>query len=139
MDKKYAVMLVDRKKAKFFILNNGKATATEEFVNGLVPQRVKHGDNAWDAQDKINRHIEEHLHRHLQGVNLAFASFIQKNPSNLILIGSHRTLFSKIKKHLSYPYSKKVKGYFVTELKMPFGDILKRVNRTVEVIEEKEL
>ena len=136
-NKIYMVLLVDRQKAKMFTISDGAVEKIEEFKDGHVPQKVKHGDDTWDAQDKIFRHIEDHLHRHLTLVGKKAAAFTKENNITGIIIGSHRPLFSKIEKHLPYPLSRKIKGRFVTELKAPFNEILQRAERLIEQIEQK--
>lgn len=134
----YLVLLVDRKRARMFILRKGVVKQDEEIIIDSVPQKVKHGDDTWDAQDKIFRHIEDHLHRHLKLVAEKVSDFAKKKQLTGIVIGSHKPLFIKIEKHLQYPLNRKVKGKFVTELKAPFGEILKRAKRTIKEIEERE-
>lgn len=136
--KTYMVLLVDRQKAKMFTLIDGSVERVEEIKDGHVPQKVKHGDDTWDAQNKIFRHIEDHLHRHLTLVSQKAAIFAKENHIAVIIIGSHKPLFSKIEKHLPYPLSQKVKGTFVTELKAPFNEVLKRAKRLIDQIEMKE-
>ncbi len=98
-DNKYLVLLADRKRAIMFTLQNNSAGHRKEFVDGQVPQKVKHGDNTWDSQDKIFRHIENHLHIHLLLVIEAIKSFLKENHVDGIVIGSHTPLFSNIEKH----------------------------------------
>lgn len=137
-NKAYMVLLVDRQKAKMFTLTDGAVERVEELKKDHVPQKVKHGDDAWDAQDKIFRHIENHLHRHLTIVAQKASLYITKNNIAGIIIGSHKPLFSKIEKHLLYPLSRKIKGRFVTELKAPFNEILRRAKVLIDQIEKKE-
>lgn len=136
--KTYMVLLVDRQKAKMFILTNGTVANIVEIKDGHVPQKVKHGDDTWDAQNKIFRHIEDHLHRHLLLVGEKAAEFAGQNHVSRLIIGSHKALFSKVEKHLPTPLFKKVKGKFVTELKAPFNEILHRVLKKINEIENKK-
>lgn len=134
----YMILLVDRQKAKMFTLVDGAVGQVEEFKDGHVPQKVKHGDDTWDAQDKIFRHIEDHLHRHLALIGKKAAAFAKENSITGVIIGSHKPLFLKIEKHLPYPLSLKVKGKFVTELKAPFNEILRRATHVIGEIEKEE-
>lgn len=136
--KKYLVLLVDRKRARMFTMTNGIVRHEEEVIDGFVPQKVKHGDDTWDAQDKIFRHIEDHLHRHLTLIAKRAAEYVKKERVTDIVIGGHKPLLPKVKKHLPYPLNKKVKGTFVTELKAPFGEILKRAKNCIERVEGGE-
>lgn len=135
--KTYLVLLVDRVRAEFFTLLDGSVGSHEILKRDQVPQRVKHGNNIWDAQDKIMRHIENHLHRHLQNVSRAVSTFAKKNRIHGILIGSHKPLFQKIEKHLAYPFNRKIKGRFVTELKGPFNEVLRRAKKSISQVENK--
>lgn len=126
------VLLIDRRKAAFFTLQNGSVIRKKDFFKDeYVPQVVKHGNDTWDAQNKIFRHIEDHLHRHLTTVIQKAQLFIGKEDIAGILIGSHKTLFTKIKQHLVYPLNTQVKGYFVVGLTMPFNTILARVQKEI--------
>lgn len=138
-NKTYLVLLVDRVKAEFFTLLDGSVGSHELLKHDQVPQRVKHGSNTWDAQDKIMRHIEDHLRRHLRNIFQAVRSFTEKNHVDGIIIGSHKPLFSKIEKHLSYPLDRKIKGRFVTELKGPFNEVLKRAKKAISEVENKSV
>lgn len=130
------VLLADRKHASFFLLHDGVVISQQnELAHVYVPQNVKHGDDSWDAQDKIFRHIQNHLHRYLQEVAQEASNFAKKDHITGIVIGGHKQLFPAIKKHLPYPWKGKVKGYFVTELKAPFNEILKRAKKKVEHLE----
>lgn len=137
INKTYLVLLADRKMAMLYTLFKGSASSLSRFTKNDVPQRVKHGNNTWDAQDKINRHIENHLHLHLKSVGEFIKKYVKENPVDGILIGGHKALFAKIKKHIPYPTSKKVVGNFVTELKVPLNTISKKAIAEIEKLETK--
>lgn len=132
------VLLADRKRARMFTLLDGVVKKSEEHIYDDVPQKVRHGDDTWDAQDKIFRHIEDHLHRHLTVVALNASVFAKENNINGIIIGGHKQLFTKIKSHLQYPLNKKIKGTFVTELKAPFGEIIERAKNCILQLENDD-
>ena len=136
--KKYLLLLVDRQHAKLFIIADGRIIEEKKVEKDNVPQNVKHGDDTWDAQDKIFRHIEQHLHRHLHHVAVEATTFIKEKNVTGILIGGHKPLFAKVESHLQYPFSKKVFGTFVTELKVPNNIILHRALQELEKIETKK-
>lgn len=137
-DKTYLILLADRKRTKLYTLFRGSVDSVSEFVKNDVPQKVKHGDNTWDAQDKINRHIETHLHQHLETVADLVKKYVNENPAEGILIGGHKGLFGTIKKHIPYPLSKKIVGSFVTELKIPLNAISKKALLEIEKLESKK-
>jgi|SRR3989338_3713715 len=133
----YLILLVDRVKAELFTLFNGSVGNRKNIKRDEVPQGVKHGDDVWDAQDKIMRHIENHLHRHLLHVSEAVKDYSTRNKIDRIIIGSHKPLFAKIEKHLPYPLNRKLGGRFVTELKAPFNEVLARAMKVISQAERK--
>lgn len=135
----YMVLLVDRKRARMFILVDGKAVSHLELSHDEAPQKVKAGVNTWDAQDKIMRHIEDHLHKHLEHVATDSLKFALNEKVTHLLIGGHKPLFSKIIKQLKYPLSKKFIGTFVTELKIPQEEVLELALAEIENINEKRV
>lgn len=122
---KYLVVLVDRQRARFFTVHLGKVEDVYDYFSTDVPQRVKAKKVDWGRYDKIPRHIEEHLRRHLKIIGQLAKTFIVGKNIHFILIGSHKELFPKIKYHLKYPLKSMVKGVFVTELNIPLNNILK--------------
>jgi len=137
-DNKYLILVIDKRRAKIFMVHsNGAVERSEEFEDGQVPKKVQHGDDNWDAQDKIFRHIEDHLHRHLTFIAQKAHSYAEKENIAGVLIGGNSQLFSKIKKHLRPPLSTKVKNTFLADMKAPFNDILKRVKALIAEIEKK--
>ncbi len=133
--KHYLLLLADREHAKFYLISGGHLIEEKELEKDHVPQKVKHGDDTWDAQDKIFRHIEVHLHKHLQHVAEEAAKFIKGKNVTGVLIGGHKPLFTKVAHHLSPQISKKVIGTFVTELKITKGTILKNAQKEIDKIE----
>jgi hypothetical protein len=136
--KTYMVLVADRKRARMFTLSDGAVDHYEEFVNEYVPQKVKHGDNTWDSQSKIFRHIEEHLHRHLKQIALKVSGYMKNKNIQFIIIGGHKTLLAKIKKHLPIHIQKMVLGTFVTALNIPITTIAQHSKKVVEELERQK-
>ena len=119
----YLVLLADREKARLFTVHLGEVEEHKDVFDAQVPQRVKHGDNTWDQQNKIQRHIENHLHRHLKFIENQTHEFLKDHPVSFIIVGGHQEMIPKIKKHLNYPLNKMVLGQFVSELNIPLNDV----------------
>lgn len=132
------VFIADRKRAKMIAIRDNVIIDEKEVIDESVPKNVKHGDDTWDAQDKIFRHIEEHLHRHLTYVVSVASKFAVKHHVSLILVGSHNTLFNKIEKHFTYPISKLVKGKFVAATTTSANHILSQALKHIYSIERIE-
>ena len=134
--KKYLVIVIDREKAKLLTVHLGQMEEQLEIKGLEVPQRVKHGDDTWDAQNKIFRHIEDHLNRYLKMVAQKVSDFAKGKNINFILLGGHKELLPKMKTYLLYPYNKMVIGEFVTELNIPLNNILLHSKNVVSKIYE---
>lgn len=136
--KKYLLLLVDREHTKLLLVSDNHLIAEKKVEKDYVPKKVKHGDDAWDSQDKIFRHIEDHLHRHLKHSASEAAQFVKGEGISGVLIGGHKPLFSKINQHLPVTLSKKVVGNFITELKIPNKKIIDLAFGEIEKIENKK-
>lgn len=132
---RYLVLLVDRERAKLFIVHFGEIEEQKEIQGLEVPQRVKAKTINLGRTDKIMRHIEYHLNEHLKFIAGETRKFIQGKNIHSIVVGSHKELLPKIKSHLKYPLNKMIKGEFITELKGPFNEILKRAKRVISQVE----
>lgn len=127
--RKYLVVLADREKARLFTVHLGKIEESKDIFNGDVPQKVKAKKTDYGRDDKIFRHIEDHLHRHLQVIAKATKDFTKGKNIHFIILGGHKELLPKIKEHLPYPLKGKVKGEFITELKVPLNEVLLKSKR----------
>lgn len=137
--KTYMVLLVDREHAKMFTLLNGAVLLLKEMKADYVPKTVKHVGDVRDARDQASRHVELFLNKHLTRVGKEAELFATENNIEVVLIGTHKPLFGKVKKNLPEALMKKVRQEFVTELKGPFGEILKKVNEEIVSFEEVKI
>ncbi len=134
---KYLVLLVDRKKARLFTVNLGKIEEEKLVFDGEVPQNVKAKKIDWGRDDKIFRHIEDHLHRHLQTIAKKTFDFFMGKDIHFLIIGGHAEMIPKIKKHLPYPLNQMILGQFITELNIPLNDVLLHSKRVASKVDEK--
>lgn len=126
---KYLVLLADREKARLITVNLGKIEEQKEIFDDSVPQNVKAKKIDYGRDDKIFRHIEQHLHYHLQFIAKETKEFIKGKNIQFIILGGHEELLPKMKAHLTYPLNKMVKGNFITELNIPLADVLKMLKK----------
>lgn len=134
---KYLCLLVDREKARLFTVHAGVVEEHKGFIDSIVPQKIKSKKDQYGRDDKILRHIENHLEEHLQKVAQATKEFIVGKNVRFIILGGHKTLFSKVKKALPHPINKMVKGEFVTELNIPINEVFLKSKKVALGINKK--
>jgi peptide chain release factor subunit 1 len=132
---RYLVLLVDRKKARMFTVNLGEIEEYKDFIVDAVPQEVKvEEEHFYGRSNKISRHIEDHLNRHLKIVTEKLKEFIDGERINFILLGGHEDLFERVKKQLPKYLRDKVVGEFPFELNVPLNEILLASKKVAEHI-----
>ncbi len=110
----YLVVVVDRKKARFFTLFLDTLEEEIQIKDPSVPQNVK-GRNAGERADKVARHILYHLHRHFQLVVEEMENFIRDKSIQGVIIGSHKEIIHKLEKALPNYLRDEVIGEFHAE------------------------
>ncbi|MBI2599908.1 hypothetical protein HYW43_03245, partial [Candidatus Daviesbacteria bacterium] len=78
----------------------------------------------WGRYDKIPRHIEDHLDKHLKQISQTAYDFAIDKNIHFIILGGNQEIIPKIRKHLHYPLNKMVLGEFVTQLNIPLNEVL---------------
>lgn len=121
---KYLVVLVDREKAKLFTVHLGKIEEQKDVFNGEVPQNVKAKKIDWGRDNKIFRHIEQHLDKHLEFIAKAVLEFANGKGIHFIILGGHKEIIPRMKAHLLYPLNKMVKGQFTADLDLAIDKVL---------------
>lgn len=129
---KYLVLLIDRKRARLFTVHLGIVEEQEDVFGEYVPQKVKQIHEAFKRENKILRHIEDHLNRHLKLITEKTKEFARNKHIRFLIIGGHEELLPEIKKLLPYPLSKKLRGDFITELNIPINDVYLKSKKIAE-------
>jgi peptide subunit release factor 1 (eRF1) len=122
---RFCVVSVDRKKSRLFTVHLG---AIEEehgvLVDEWVPDQVKEGEWAGLRQSRIERHIDDHVMRHLKDIaNRAYDFFVHRNCDYLVISG-HEEVLPKFKQVL-HPYlQERLVGDFYLDPAAPAKDFL---------------
>lgn len=128
LNKRFLVILADRKKTRFFTiyLGNFEDFGEEETIED-VPQKIKNVDS---RQGIIERHIEGHLIYHLKKVGEDVLQYLIKNRIKQldgVFIGTHKELFSEVKNNLPKKLRGKILGEFILEPNSALGDITTKI------------
>lgn len=128
LKKRYLVILADRKKTRFFTIYLGRfEDKGQEIDREDVPQMIK---TEGYRPGKIQKHIDEHLRRHLKNVGAqAMEYLIARKIRQLdgVFIGTHKSLFGDLQKSLPPKLKHKFLGEFVIEPNAALGDITDKV------------
>lgn len=134
---RYLIIVVDRARARFFTLKQGIIEKQDEIIDKSVPQNIHSSareTRKLNREDKINRHIQDHLHRHFQIISKRINEFVHNVPINGVVIGGHKNIFHKFEKHLPKLLQERVIGEFISETQGSVNNILKK---SKEIIDEK--
>lgn len=138
MNKRYLFVIADRKFAKILTFFDGVLENHMEILDPSVPQDVKSNkEENYARNNKIIRHIENHIHRHLQLISKKVDEFVGTKPVHAVFIGGHKELLHLIKKHLNPGLRKKIVGEFTAGLKVFQNEILKCCEKVMLQFERK--
>lgn len=132
---RYLILLADRQKVRFVTLYQDSIETKEEFRNRTIPQKVK-GRNQEDRQDKIDRHIQDHLHRHFLQVVTKLGQFVKNKPVHGIIIGGHKPLLHTFEKYLPTWMKQKIVGELSIEPDSLLNEILIRSKEIISRVEK---
>ncbi len=135
----FIVVLLDRTQGKLIEVNVGEKEAQSRLIKNDVPQKVKSGDDLWDQQNKIFRHIEDHLHRHLVEIVKELREFEKNYPDGLIVIGAQKELVGKFIRELSKEMQAKVIGNFGANADDNETEVIKKAQKIVDIYLENKI
>lgn len=120
---RYCVLVADSRKARIFTLYLGEfEEETDVFIEDEVPDRVRaklsmtsggEGVQGGLGDERVQRHIQDHVHRHLKYVaQQTFNVFRDKRFSRLILGGHQDKVLPWLKDHLHSYLRQRLAGEF---------------------------
>lgn len=110
----YAVVVLERDRARLFDVRWGEIETASARIQSEVPQRMNtaRAPNRGVEERKIRNHIEVHIDRHLKKVAAAAEDFLSAAGADYLLIGSRRELTGRLEPFLSPPTRAKIVGSF---------------------------
>lgn len=135
---RYCTVVVDKEKARIFTVYLGEIEEQSYIFDEFIG---KHARGGW-AQARWQRHIEDHVRRHLKKVALQTYKFFRKNKFDRLIIAGSKEILPEYE-HVLHNYLKnKLAGKFYTELFAPvqkFLDQSLKIEEKTEREKEKEL
>ena len=100
----FCVALVDRERARVFVVEGDRAEEVEEFKDD-VPGR--HDQGGW-SQSRYQRHIEEHVHRHLKRTAEVLRAVQERRPFDHLVLGGAEELVAELERELHDYVSRRI-------------------------------
>ena len=119
---KYCLLLVDRSKARIFEVTQGEIVERSEVLTE-VPARVREGGWYGLEEKRIERHIDDHVHRHWKQVAETTFDFFRRYDFDWLIVGGHDQEIREFEAHL-HPYlQERVVGTLRAGPETPFADV----------------
>ena len=135
---RYAVVLVDKEKARLFSVFMGEIEERQEFQD-LVPG--KHEQGGW-AQARLQRHHEAHVYWHLKRVAAALTDLFRRHPFDRLILAGPEEATSELRRLLPRSLAGRLVGTFPAEIFASPAEVLARtleIERSVERAHEQRL
>jgi peptide chain release factor subunit 1 len=132
--RKYCVVVADREKARVFTMYLGKITEGADLFD-VVPGWHKQG--GW-AQARFQRHIEDHVNKHLKNVADAIFRYYKAEGFGHLIIGGPPEVRTRLTRILHSYLQKLVAGSILVDVTANPDDILKVAREIEEETEQKE-
>lgn len=128
--KRFLIIIADRQVGRYFTTYGDMHENDEEIIESDVPQKVKaHGFRV----GKIDRHIRDHLYRHLKHVGLRAFEYVRFEMWKIdgVIVGGHNEMHSTIINCLPSELAKNVVGTFVADTDMTLDELTQRAFHAV--------
>lgn len=134
---RYAVVFLERDRARIFDLLWGEIEHKTEEIRSEVPQRMNAARATWKGLEerKIQNHIEVHINRHLEKVAKAVENYMDKNKIPYLVIGSRRELIDRFREYLPKRLQAKIVGSYLTRTDQDISKIRKRSSEVIAAFE----
>lgn len=121
----YLFIIVDKRKAFLFLFDKGSVAVSRKVIDPRVPKKVKvNSGDLYGRNTKLAHKIDNELHQHVKIVVKEAETIIKDKHINGVFLGGHKPLFHIIMEELPKALQSKVRGKFMTELKIPEEDII---------------
>ncbi len=134
--KRYCTVLVDRESARVFAVALGEIQEHSQ-VFGEVPGKVKASGWGGYEERRIERHIEDHVHRHLKYVAEVTYDFFERNKFDRLIVGGRGDVTGEFEKLLHSYLKERVAARISVDTSASLEDALKKTTDAARQIEER--
>lgn len=123
---RYGILLFDREKAEFILVQSGKIVRFDFFKDGQVPPRFKAKKEWLGRDDKVSRQIKAALRRHFLLIASRFKEFLQTAKVDQLILGGHKESFHEFERLLGKPLASEVVAEVPVDLKKDLDHIVRK-------------
>ncbi|MCK9244525.1 MAG: hypothetical protein M0P75_04580 [Candidatus Marinimicrobia bacterium] len=127
----YAVILVDRTKARIFESRLG-AFKEHFYIEDNAPEPVKVGGFKGRQERKVERNIYQGVIQHYKEVSQTAFDLFQKYKFHWIILGGRKEVLTDFSKYLHTYLSSRIAGQIEIEPGAPLPEVLKKIETTEE-------
>jgi peptide chain release factor subunit 1 len=131
---RYAVIVADRKHARFFTVVLGEIEKIASFVSD-TPQR--HGQGGW-SQKRFQRHVDDHIAKHVQRVTGYARRALRRLSAHRLILGGDGETLRLIREQLPPEFRERIVGTFPLDVHAPVHAIRERTLAGALAAEERE-
>ncbi|HHM23839.1 MAG TPA: hypothetical protein ENJ23_02225 [Bacteroidetes bacterium] len=136
-NKRYLTVLISRDKARIFDYYMGELEEVTKILDE-VPGKVRIAGWYGLAERRIERNIEDKVHRHFKHVADAVMEYSRKTPPDFYIIGGRRETLPEFERHLHTDILKRIVARIEIDPEAPTAEVREEVERAVEEYEEAE-
>ncbi|MGH2547121.1 MAG: Vms1/Ankzf1 family peptidyl-tRNA hydrolase [Actinomycetota bacterium] len=135
MAETFCTVLVDRERARIFLSSLGEIEEVSRLLDD-VPGR--HDQGGW-AQARLQRHIEDHVQRHLKHVAYALLRIQQRRPFDHLVLAGPEEASAELERDLHDYLRRRILGRVSLPMTASADDVLDRIiNLEVELEARRE-
>ncbi len=135
--KRYCTVVVSRDKARIFEVYLGEITEHTEIFN-QVPGKVRIAGWYGLEERRIERNIEDKIHRHLKEVADATLEFFKKKKFDWLIIGGKRESISTFERHLHTYLRDRIIGRIDLDPDISLHEALLKTQQVAQRVEREE-
>jgi peptide chain release factor subunit 1 len=135
---RYAILLVGRDFARFFIIHLGEIEEYSELYTKDVPGRHKKGGWFALSEKSYERHIDYHVSLHLKDVLKQMETFLSREYVGRLIIGGSEEAVTKVKAMLPSNMADKLTGTFQADMQAGTKEILQKAEPILQEVEKKK-
>ncbi len=128
----YAIILVDRAKARIVEIRMGRPVEHFHVHEEDMPDQVKKGDFGGTSERRYERHINDHVRRHLKNVAGEAKRLQSKHDYTWIYLGGRQEIINEFEKVVHSYIQERTLGHIVVEPHAPLNEVLEKASAAEE-------